>query len=47
MISEIHSSNRDETGATAIEYGLSVAQISVAAMAAPGAKGGLSNALGS
>ena len=39
MISRIQSFIRDETGATAIEYGLIAALISVAAIAAMGAMG--------
>ncbi len=39
MIARIHSFIRDETGATAIEYGLIAALISVAAIAAMGAMG--------
>ncbi len=40
MIAKIHSFIRDETGATAIEYGLIAALISVAAIAAMDAVGG-------
>ena len=39
MIAKLHSFIRDETGATAIEYGLIAALISVAAIAAMGAMG--------
>ncbi len=39
MFAKIHSFIRDETGATAIEYGLIAALISVAAIAAMGAMG--------
>ncbi len=40
MIAKIYSFIRDETGATAIEYGLIAALISVAAIAAMDAMGG-------
>ena len=39
MLAKSHSFIRDETGATAIEYGLIAALISVAAIAAMGAMG--------
>ena len=39
MITTLHSFVRDESGATAIEYGLIAALVSVAAIAALGALG--------